>query len=77
MTSAEHKIDEIRESVVICAGLNELILTIEMDRDPANHEREKLADITIAYIKQVRNKYQTIARTKVTIDKDGKIVPII
>jgi len=77
MTSAEHKIDEIRESVVIVAGLNELIMTIETDRDPGNHEREILADITIAYIKQVRRKYHTIASIKVTIDKNGNIIPII
>jgi len=76
MTSVEHKIDEIRESVVIVAGLNELILTIETDRDPGNHEREILADITIAYIKQVRRKYHAIASIKVTIDKNGNIVPI-
>lgn len=76
MTSAEHKIDEIRESVVIVAGLNELILTIETDRDHENHEREILADITIAYIKQVRSKYHAIASIKVTIDKNGNIVPI-
>lgn len=78
MTSAEqeHKVDAIKESVIIVAGLNELILTIELDRNPENHEREHLADITIAYIKQVRNKYQNIARTKVTIDKNGNIIPI-
>lgn len=71
------KLDEIYEAVVIVAGLNELIITVEADRDFEDCEREVLLRGTIAYIKQIRSKYFALSRTKMTIDKNGNIIPII
>jgi len=71
------KLEEICEAVVIVEGLNELILTIETDQDHEDCEYEALAVGTINYIKQVRRKYFALSRTKMTIDKNGNIIPII
>ena len=72
----DKKIEEICEAVVIVTGLNELILTIETDQDHKNCEHEALVIGTIAYIKHIRGKYYALSRTKMTIDKNGNIVPI-
>jgi len=72
----DKKLEEICESVVIVAGLNELIMTVEADRDLEDCEHEALVMGTIAYIKQVRRKYYALSRTKMGLDKNGNIVPI-
>jgi len=71
----DKKIEEICESCVIVAGLNELILGIETDQDQ-DCECETLVRDTLLYIKHIRSKYYALSRTKMTIDKNGNIVPI-
>lgn len=74
MTEQEERMmNEIRESVVIVYGLRELILRLEsemIDRD------EELYQITIDYIRSILAKHSRIAKTPVTKDKDGRIVPL-
>lgn len=75
MTEQEERMmNEIRESVVIVYGLRELILRLEsemIDRD------EELYQITIDYIRSILAKHSRIAKTPVTKDKDGRIVPLL
>lgn len=72
----DKKLEEICEAVVITAGLNELIMTVEADRDLEDCEHEVLVRDTLLYIKQIRSKYYALSRTKMGIDKNGNIVPI-
>lgn len=74
MTEDEERImSQVRESVVIVYGLRELILRLESEMT----ERDKeLYQITIDFVRSILAKHSRIAKTPVTKDKDGRIVPL-
>lgn len=70
----EKKMNAIWEAVVIVVGLNELILRLESER---TQQQDRLYQDSIMYIKMVRSKYYQLAKTPMTVDESGNIVPII
>lgn len=64
----------VAEAVVVYWGLNELILKIESE---AEGKDAKLLEDTIRYINLVRERYKKIAKSPMTVDDEGNIIPVL
>lgn len=74
MNKLDDKLIAAAESLVIIAGLQELILRLESDKTEQN---KVLTDSTIAFIRITMKKFLKLSKTPVRKGVDGKLFPII
>lgn len=64
----------VAEAVVVYWGLNELIMKIESE---AEGKDARLLDDTLTYLRLIRDRYKKIAKSPMTVDDEGNIIPVL